>query len=174
MAPRLAYFEYIPDNKRYSEPTVFTELGPKFSSVSHLVLRCTHLKIKQGPLSSTSRCTTHGTARGWANTVFESTLPSSAWQHLEYLSINSGEDYYENRTDQVHRRIFLGVWQIGSSCDEIQANQYCESRYPLSAGMKLGFQICTTRCMGYVCWSGQIMHSKYPLDFPVSQPLLGK
>ena len=38
VALRLAYFEYIPDNKRYSEPTVFTELGP--NSVASATLFC--------------------------------------------------------------------------------------------------------------------------------------
>ena len=46
---------------------------------------------------------THGIVEVGANVIFESTLPSSARQHLEYLSIDSGKNHYEDRTDQVQR-----------------------------------------------------------------------
>ena len=109
VAPRLAYIEHSPDNEIYSEFTVFTELSSKFSSVSHLVLRCTHLQFKQEGLRPALPDVRHmELLEVGANAVFECTLPSSAWQHLEYLSIDSEENYYEDRTDQVQRRMFWG------------------------------------------------------------------
>ena len=101
VAPRLAYFEYSPGDERPSEPTVFTELGSKFSSVSHLVLCCTYLQFKQEGLHSAFPDVRHmKLLKGSAYAIFESTLPPSTWRHLKYLSINSGEDYYEYHTDQ--------------------------------------------------------------------------
>ena len=102
-------FEYSPEDERPSEPTVFTELGSKFSSVSHLVLRCTYLQFEQEGLRSAFPDVRHmELLKGGAYAIFKSTLPPSTWQHLEYLSIDSGEDYYEYRTDQGAPE-FLGV-----------------------------------------------------------------
>ena len=80
---------------------MFTELGSKFSSVSHLVLRCTYLQFEQEGLRSAFPDVRHmELLKGGAYAIFKSTLPPSTWQHLEYLSIDSGEDYYEYLTDQ--------------------------------------------------------------------------
>ena len=89
VAPRLSHFKY---NWSYADGNTFANLGSKFSSVSHLVLNSIHLESTPEDICSAFPNVQHVELYSdCADIMFQSTLPSFTWQHLEYLSIEGGE-----------------------------------------------------------------------------------